>query len=528
MSEIYYFRNGKIWTGDELKPNAGSVLICGDKIYAVGETSELDKLPEARNAVVIDLNGVTVVPGFSDCHIHVLTSAKAMHSVDTSTATSLDDVLSMLRERSACISADEWIYATMLNETGWKKSKLPVAKDIDTAQIPNPVLIHRVCTHATIANSRALRLAGINELRCENIERDSNGVPTGILYDDAQLPAYECLKKALYQRSTLLKYLEEYLKKASSFGLTTLHTCSATSLGMGEDLGLYRELYENGKLSCRVYATHDELSSPPMGPRMGNDFVRFEGFKLFIDGAIGSRTAATSKPYHDDPGTTGLLLHEFNELCEKLTEATNRQDHILIHAIGDRAIAQELEAIEKITHEGVSPQHPYLLNHVEICPQELINRMSKLPVACVIQPTYVPSDIDLVPERLGEMEKCACNWKDFLDAGILLCGSSDNPIENLNPMVGIWALVNRTSWDGKRTWHEPQKLSLDEALHIYTTFPAKVYSTWEWNGSIKVGKTADFAILDRDIFAIKESELINTKVAMTVLNGQIVTRNNKF
>ena len=521
-SKCLYLRNGKIWTGNPALPFAESMMIKEGKIAAVGSTKELDASHCATDVVVYELDNVSVVPGVSDSHIHVLTSAKAMHSLDLSGSASLDGVISMIKERASSISPDSWIYGTMLNENGWERPLLPTAKDIDRADIPNPVLLHRICTHATVANSRALFLAGIASQNLPNIDRFSSGEPTGILYDDAQLLAYEVMQRELYTEERLLAYLDDYLRRAASFGLTTLHTCSAESLGMGEELFLYEKLYEEGKLSCRVYSVHDALSVPPMGPRIGNDFVRFEGFKVFIDGAIGSRTAALSEPYHDAPSTTGILLHDFDELCEKISESTRRHDHILVHAIGDRAIGQQLEAIEKICAVRGEPEHPYLLNHIEVCPPELIERMRRLPVACVIQPTYVYSDIDMVPERLGARERHACIWKSLIDAGISLCGSSDAPIEALNPMYGIWALVNRTSWDGTRIWHEEQKLSLEQALQIYTVNPAKAYSTWSWNGSLSVGKTADVVVLDRDIFAAPASELRNVKVLNTLLAGRSV------
>jgi hypothetical protein len=254
---------------------------------------------------------------------------------------------------------------------------------------------------------------------------------------------------------------------------------------------------------------------------LGNDFVRFEGFKLFLDGSLGARTAALSFPYADDPSTDGVLIHETDELVEQLCEATRRGDHIMVHAIGDRAIDQQLDAVERTCAIYPEPKYPFLLNHVEILRPDQLERMKKLPVACVIQPTYVPSDIDMVPARLGENKKYACVWKDIIDSGLLLCGSSDAPIEALDPMLGIWALVNRTSYDGKRTWRPEQKLSLDEALRIYTTYPAKVHGTWDSNGSITPGKAADLVLFDRDLFKIDAMELRDAKITNTIVGGKL-------
>lgn len=520
-SKYLYLRNGNIWTGDPANPKSESVIICNGKIAAVGKTSQLDSHPFAADSVCHELNGVSVIPGMSDCHLHVLTCAKGMQSVDMSLAKCVQDVIDKLRDRSSKVHADSWIYGTMLNENGWKNPVLPDASDIDKAGISNPVVIHRVCTHASIANSRALELSGLNRMDIPGIRRDASRRPTGVLVEGAQLPVHAALKKSLYTQENLLNYLNSYLKHAASLGLTTLHSCSAASLGMEEELGLYQILMDEDRLHCRVYSTHDELSVPSMGGVLGNYFVRFEGFKLFLDGSLGARTAAVTFPYADDPSTDGMLIHELDELVEKLCESTRRGDHILVHAIGDRAIDQLLEAIERTCHIYPNPRYPYLLNHIEILRPDQIERMKKLPVACVIQPTYVPSDIDMVPARLGENQKYACVWKDLVDSGLLLCGSSDAPIEILDPICGIWALVNRTSYDGSRTWRPEQKLTLDEALHIYTTNPAKAHTTWDWNGSITPGKAADLAIFDRDLFKTPEMEIRNAKIVNTVVDGKI-------
>lgn len=516
-----YLRNGNIWTGDSNCPFAESMIVSDGIIHAVGKTSELDKNELAANAVVHELSGVSVIPGMSDCHIHVLTSSKWLQSVDLSATKNCADMQALLREKSASISPDTWIYATSLNEMNWDVKVMPDASDIDCTGIPNPVLLHRICTHATVANNRAMTEAGIFSANLPGIRRDADGKPTGVLVEGAQLPVHDAMKKALYTRERLLEYLNTYLGHAASFGLTTLHSCSAKSLGMEEELGLYQKLYEDGLLRCRVYNVHDELSVPAMGGLMGNDFVRFEGFKLFLDGSIGARTAAMSFPYADDPSTKGMYIHEYDELMEKLVESTRRKDHILSHAIGDGAIDQILDAVEDVCARSGQPNYPYLLNHIEICRPDQIEKMKKLPVACVIQPTYVYSDIDMIPERLGENEKYACVWKSLTDAGITLCGSSDNPIEDLNPMMGIWSLVTRNSLDGARTWHKEEALSLEDALRIYTVNPSKAYTTWDWNGSITPGKAADIVILDRDLFKIPSAELREVKVKNTLLSGKL-------
>jgi len=516
-----YLRNGNIWTGDDAVPKTESVIIGDGKIVSVGTTTQLDAHPFAADAVVHNLEGTSVIPGMSDCHIHVMACAKGLESVDLSSAKSLEDVLERLRERSKEVGPDSWIYGTMLNENNWDKPVLPTAADLDKAWIDNPVVIHRICTHATIANSKAMELSGLNNMDMPGIRRDADGKPTGVLVEGAQPPVHAVLKKNLFTNELLMEYLDRYLKYAASFGLTTLHSCSASSLGMEEELGLYQTLWEEGRLCCRVYNIHDQLSEPSMGGLLGNDFVRFEGFKLFLDGSLGARTAALTFPYADDPTTDGMLIHETGELVEKLCEATRRGDHVMVHAIGDRAIDQQLEAVEKTCAVYPEPKHPFLLNHVEILRPDQIKKMKKLPVACVIQPTYVPSDIDMVPARLGDKQELACVWKDLVDAGLLLCGSSDAPIEVLDPMVGIWALVNRTSYDGMRTWRPEQKLPLDQALRIYTTYPAKAHGTWRWNGSITPGKAADLVIFDRDLFAIDPTELRDVGITNTIVDGKL-------
>lgn len=517
---VLFLRHGNLWTGDSRRPRAESMLVRGDRILAVGSDEALSNLPEAAGAVRYELNGVSVLPGFSDCHIHVLASAKAMYAVDLSACGSFEEVRRRIEAHGASVPPDTWVYATNLNEARWDAPVLPDAETLDRIAIPNPLLIHRVCTHATLLNSRALELVGEEAFDgIAGVGRDAAGRLSGVLVEAAQLPAHRALRRSLYTRSRLLKYLEGFLERAASLGLTSLHTCGASSLGMVEDLSLYQEMQRLGTLRCRIFSVHDEFSVPPMSAGLRDGWVTYEGFKLFLDGSLGARTAALSSPYAD-AGGSGMLLHTHRYLMEAMEKAVERGNIILSHAIGDAAVEQLLDVIEALGAKGTVPAFPYLLNHVQVCRPDQLERMRTLPVACVVQPTYVASDIDMAPARLGDRERWTCMWKRFVDAGVMLCGSSDAPIEELNPLYAIWNLVNRTDEAGIREWNPDQKLTLDEALHVYTVNPARAYGTWGWNGSLSAGKAADFLILDRDLFAIHPMELREAAVAHTFVDGR--------
>lgn len=519
-TDVLFLRNGNLWTGDSHRPVAESMIVREDKILAVGNDEELSRLPEAASAVHYDLNGVSVLPGFSDCHIHVLTSAKAMYSVDLSSCRSFEDMKRRIEAYAAGISSDTWIYATNLNETLWDTPVMPDSGTLDRISIANPLLIHRVCTHATVINSKAMELIGEKAFEgIAGVYRDQEGRPTGVLVETAQLPAHQVLRRSLYTRSRLLDYLKGFLAHAASLGLTSLHTCGASSLGMVEDLSLYQEMQRLGTLRCRIFSVHDEFSVPPMSAGLRDGWVVYEGFKLFLDGSLGARTAALSAPYSDEQQTSGMLLHKHEELMEAMEKAVERGNIVLSHAIGDAAIDQLLDVVEALEKKGRDCAFPYLLNHVEVCRPDQLERMRNLPVSCVIQPTYVVSDIDMVPARLGDRERWVCMWKRFVDAGVMMCGSSDAPIEALNPFEAIWSMVNRTDDSGAREWNPDQKLTLDEALHVYTDNPARSYGTWNWNGSLSAGKAADFVILDRNIFTIDPMELREVSVVHTFVDG---------
>ncbi len=411
-----YLRNGSIWTGDAATQKAEALIIGNGKILALGKTADLDAHPFIADSICLELEGVSVIPGMSDCHLHVLTCAKGMQSIDMSSAKCMEDVIEKLRQRSSKVEPRSWIYGTMLNENNWDRPVLPDADDLDKAGIDNPSLSTGSVRMLQLPIPEPWNFLAFSGWTSRN-KKDSSGKPTGVLVEGAQLPVYSVMKKELYKKETLLKYLDCYLNHAAALGLTTLHSCSASSLGMEEELGLYQVLLDEDRLRCRVYSTHDELSQPSMGGVLGNGFVRFEGFKLFLDGSLGARTAAISFPYADDPDTKGMLIHELEGLIEKLCESTRREDHILVHAIGDRAIDQMLDAIEKTCSIFPDPRYPYLLNHVEIIRPDQIERMKKLPVACVIQPTYVPSDIDMVPTGLGRIRNLPVYGKILLTPG---------------------------------------------------------------------------------------------------------------
>jgi len=503
---------GSVWTGRAESYPADTVLTDGHKIKAVGIFEDVRKHPLFPSSRMLELNGESVVPGLSDSHLHLLAYAKQKTASDLTAAKNKQDMLDILREQASKMKPDDWVCGCNFNESNWPGGVMPDWDDLDALEIPNPVLIQRVCTHITVINRKATELCGAG---------DATG---GILAEGAQAAAHSAMSRAMHNnRGRLSESLKNALDECASYGLTCLYTCGADSLGMEEPMSLYQDLYASDNLSARVFAFHDRLPSPEMTTGFGNRWIGYQGHKIFLDGSLGARTAALSEAYFDAPGKKGALLHETKDLAELLARLEACGCQALVHAIGDAALDQLLEALESARGASAPRGLPLLVNHCMVCRPDQIARMRRLGVGATIQPTFVCSDRRMAPPRLGKRidEGIAYPWRALSDAGIILNGSSDCPIEPLNPWQAIWAAAERKTDALAEPWMPGQCLSVEEALRLYTVNPALSSGTESWRGTVEVGKEADFVILDRNIFTQPAVALRETKAVSTVAGGRV-------
>lgn len=516
---------GKIWTGQANNPYAEAFLVSGGCFLCVGDYSYVKSLSELSKCDFFDEGDDLVIPGMSDAHIHLTAQAKQDIYVNLADSLSIEDAMDRLRSQALDLPAGTWVRGINYNEENWREVIRPTRELLDRLGPNRPLLVSRYCGHVHVANTEALQRSGLWHSEDINVVRDDRGLPSGVLNEGA---AGAILTEivAMYETPDRVEsMLAKTCAKLSSLGITAAHVCDVPSYALEENLTAYQALEEAGRLPLRIICFHDALPNYSFRSGFGSPLVRFGGLKLFCDGSIGGRTAALSAPYSDDPSTAGQLNHSDEGLCEQVRRAHRRGIQVQIHVIGDRAIDQALRVLSQVTAEEGKPTRPYRLNHMTYCPQHLIEKARDLGVVIDAQPAQPFRNRHMAPARLGaERIPFAYAYRRFLDAGILLTGSSDGPIEDINPWTGIWAAVNRTDELGFPMRYSPpdDRLSLDEALRMYTTNPWEALGCGAKWGKIVSGARADFTVLKGDPFKIPVEELKDVRHRRTFLDGRCV------
>ena len=523
----FVLHNISAWTADPLKPEADALIVDGEKISAVGGLDEIMSHPASANAEWIDAGGATLIPGMTDSHLHLTALSRQRAATSLFEATSKENLLEMIRAKAEKMAPDEWIYGVRFDNSRWEDTSLPTIKELDGLGIPNPVLLLRVCAHIHVVNSRALREAGLSseDLSGAGVVRDESGCFTGALHESFAQPVVEAMKRNSMSGPGEASSLRETMIQLVSEGITSIHTCSAASYGLEENIEAYRHLHDSGQLPLRVtlYADHPVPEWSRSGE--GDDWFRYGGKKFFLDGSLGGRTAAMTFPYKDEQSTKGMLNMDTPEFCSMVRMEHEMGNQVQVHAIGDAAIDQFIEAVEGVTDlPPLSGGLRHRIVHVQVCRPDQMKKLKRVGAVCDIQPVFVPSDIHITEPRVGkERLDWAYAWKEMLRMGLLLTGSSDAPVEPTNPWRGIWAAVNRVDDNGNPAggWLPEQKLTLDEALALYTTNPPRAIGTAGRFGMIRAGMAADLVILDRNIHRTPPEKLLEVKPAMTMVGGKI-------
>jgi predicted amidohydrolase YtcJ len=506
---------GKIWTGVKGAPFAEALLVRGSKIAAIGTKEEVAGRAKMENTVTLELGGNLVLPGLTDSHIHLGAFAKQKNAVDLFGLKSKREFLDKIREKALQSGPGDWIYGCRFNETTWDVPAVPNRADLDSLDIPNPVLVMRICAHVNVANTKAMVLAGL----------DTEGsLSSGILNEEAAFPILEVKEKA--ERDP--ERQEELIRKACSdlaeCGITSAHICGAAYYGMEEDLSFYQSLHSKQTLPVRVISYHDEIPNLKIKSGFGDDWVAYGGYKTFLDGSLGGRTAALTKDYSDAPGVKGVLNHKNEELLSSLEEVTLRGIQSQIHAIGDAALDQALEAIGKVQEKFGKPELPFRVNHAIVCRPDQLEKIRTLGIAIDIQPVQAFSDRHMAPTRLGAERIATCYvYRDMADAGVPMLSSSDSPVEDINPWEGIWAGVTRRDGDEYLCCFagREQRLTLQEMLETYIVIPQEVTGRGSRLGKLAEGYLADFTILDCDPFGIPAEDLKKVRSTHTVAGGRL-------
>lgn len=479
---------------------------------------------------VIDGDGKFMLPGLTDAHAHVMGLGSMLMNVDLKGAKSLDEALKKVEEYAAEYSDLKWIQGRGWNHTHWETGEFPTAEDLDKVVSDRPVWLSRVDGHAGWANSKAMEMAGITaETKAPKggkIIRDENGNPTGIFVDAAEKLVNSKIPEpsAEEQRTAFEKALQDMRSK----GLTSVHDA-----GVGIDTwNMYKEFADEGKLTTRIYgmisgvgATFDSLSKDGPVESYKNNLLSLQSVKLYADGALGSRGAAMIEPYSDDPDNRGLLFKEQEEMNKKVLKSMDKGFQTNVHAIGDRANRQALNAFEHAKDSLGEQKLRNRIEHAQIVSLKDIPRFKKLNIIASMQPTHATSDMNMAEDRVGsERIKGGYAWQTFLDQGTVVASGSDFPVEHVNPFYGLYSAVTRQDHQGNPEggWYPSESMTREQAFRSFTLDAAYAAHQEDLLGSLEPGKWADFIIVDRNFFEVPAIEIWQTEVLETWVAGEKV------
>ncbi|HVP41543.1 MAG TPA: amidohydrolase [Candidatus Krumholzibacteriaceae bacterium] len=507
--------NAKVYTLNRKKPKAQAIAIKGNKIAAVGSNAQILKLKTSKTNA-IDLKGETVLSGFVDCHIHMRSYARTLEEIELRDVTSIRQLQQRLRQATTKKPTNAWITARGFDEEKFREKRLPTRLDLDKAVPEHPVFITRVCGHLSVANTKALKLANItkNTQSIEGgiVEKDpKTGEPTGILLENAQNLVTMIMPKP--DEKELLRIYEKACGKAAEKGLTAVHCI----IDDQQDVSALYELSRQNKLKLRVHLMIpvEYLNEIDKFAAIENDKIKVGSIKIFADGSLGAHTAALHKPYTDDKTTKGILVYPQKKLEKLLFTVHEKGYQLAVHAIGDRAIESVLSALEKASSQKPKRDHRHRIEHASVLNKKLIRRMKKLGIIASVQPHFIVSDFWTV-KRLGERRaRLTYALKSLVKNGVVACGGSDCPIEPIDPLLSIWAAVARRSFPQER-------LTVDEAIRMYTENAAFVSHEETVKGVIERGKLADLTVLAQDPYKIEADNIRDIKVDITIVDGEIV------
>ena len=568
--------NGRVHTMDAARPRAEAVAVTGNRILAMGRAADITPL-RGPQTQVIDLGGRTLLPAFADSHVHFVKYALARQRMALSATRSAEEVATIVAQRAASTPPGHWLRGSGWDRNVWRDTTLPTKTLLDAAAPDRPVALDSKDLHSLWVNSPALAQAGITAATPDPpggvIVRDPHtGEPTGILLERA------CkLVSRVYPPPTLetcAEAIRATIPLAWAAGITSIHQMGDAPDGRA--FRAFQLLNQRGELGLRVltYLPRENLDAAiAVGLRsgFGDRRLRIGGVKLFADGSLGSHTAWMLEPFQDEPHNRGVGWLEPEELQELVRQASCAGLSVAVHALGDRANREVIEAIAAARRaenqtpppargrlgggggydagstppnetlldfrsEGSPSPNPSLrgrgnplrhrIEHVQLLHPDDIPRLARYRIIASMQPTHCPADMAMADLHWGE-PRCASAyaWRSLLDAGVVLAFGSDAPVESLDVLPGIHAAVTRRRADGSPGpggWHPEQRLRVAEAVHGYTLGAATAAGEEGWRGSITPGKLADLVVLSDDIFASEPMDILAARVAITIFDGRLV------
>ncbi len=524
--------NGKIWTVSPAMPWAQAVAIRGNQIVRVGKTNELKKLA-GPSTEIIDLAEKFAIPGFNDAHVHFRNGGASLLGIQLRGAKNETEFAERIQEKAWTLSPGAWITGGEWDHEAWPSQKLPTKDLIDPVTSETPVLVDRLDGHVSLANSLALKMAGINKKTKDpqggKIDRNSaTGEPTGILWDEA-IGLVGRIIPAL-RKGEIQQQLEAALQHALELGVTSIQDNSSAM-----DLAIYQELMASGKLTVRVngwraWEVSENYENIGIKAMFGNSMIQVGTMKVFADGSMGAGSALFFEPYADEPATSGIPMYPEADLYQLIEKVDGRGLQIATHAIGDKANHWVLNAYEKAIQKSGRRDARHRIEHAQVVTDTDLPRFAQLGVIASIQPSHCIDDMRWAEKRIGK-ERCTDSYrfKSFVDAGAKLAFGTDWPVEPLNPLLGLYAAVTREYPEGGPAggWQPNEKISMEQAIEFYTLGSAYAEFMETKKGTIEPGKLADIIVLSNNLLEIPPQKILETQILMTIFDGKVICKRDE-
>ena len=522
--------HAKIWTGDKRTPAAEALAIIGDRIVGLGSAAEINAWRD-RSTKVVDAGGRRVVPGFNDAHVHFVDGGRQLDNIDLRDAATPQEFSQRIGEWARHTAGGEWILGGDWDDQRWNPPALPTKELIDTLTADTPVFVGRYDGHMALANSVALKLAGVTAATEDplggTVVKDRQGNPTGILKDAAMTFVTRVIPPMTHEQR--IHAITRALEHARSVGVTSVQHMNPTN----DDIAAYAELAARDALTTRIYAAPMETdwrdqAKLGIGRAFGSPMLRIGAVKGFADGSLGSGTAYFFEPYIDAPENRGLVSDEMQPLDgmrQRLIGADKAGLQLCIHAIGDAAISQVLDLFSDVIRANGLRDRRLRIEHAQHMASKDFARFAEMNVIASVQPYHAIDDGRWAERRIGsERAKTTYAFRTFLDHGVHLALGTDWSVAPLNPMLTLYAATTRATLDGAHPdgWVPEQKISIEEALTAYTAGSAYAEFQEQEKGTLARAMLADLVVLSDDILAITPERIKDVKVTLTMVGGKIV------
>jgi predicted amidohydrolase YtcJ len=517
--------NARVWTGSARRPWADAVAVRGDRLALVGSSAEARKLA-GNGARVVDARGQMLVPGFVDAHVHFVDGGFRLASVQLRDARTPAEFVARIRAFAATVPKGTWITGGDWDHEQWG-GELPARAWVDSVTPDHPVWVSRLDGHMALANAAALRAAGVTretrDVEGGTIVRDAAGEPAGVFKDNAMALVGRAVTDPSPDQAD--RALDAAMRYVAAQGVTTVH-----NMGTWDDLAVFDRAHRAGTLRTRIYAavplaSWERLRDTVAARGRGDDWLRIGALKAFVDGSLGSHTAAMLEPFTDAPGDRGLLVTPPESLYAWTKGADAAGLHVLVHAIGDRAIRTQLDLFGRVAAENGPRDRRFRIEHAQHVHPDDLPRFRRLGVIASMQPYHAIDDGRWADRVIGpERAKGTYAFRSLLDHGATLAFGSDWFVAPPTPLEGIYAAVTRRTLDGAHPggWVPEQKITVEEALRAYTVGGAHAGFDEAARGTLERGKLADFVLVDRDLTRVPPEQLRDARVTLTVVGGRVV------